>query len=124
VILHSPILRAEVKIGYALWRALGIAWRENERDNARNREKRIKKRGQNEFVLSFLERNKLLSALLLCNYFNTVVVSASLAYAVCKIYFAALGASNEVGGLLKLPNAGASFHLSRMRSFPLRNCHC
>ncbi len=54
---------------------------------------------------SVFSSDKLLRALLLCNYLNTVVVSASLAYAVSKVYFAALRASNKVGGLLKLPNA-------------------
>ena len=72
----------------------------------------------------FFARAKLLRALLLCNYLNTVVVSASLAYAVSKVYFAALRASNKVGGLLKLPNAGASLHLSGMRNLFLWYCHC
>ena len=53
-----------------------------------------------------------------------LVVAASTANAVCKDRLTALGALYDVGGLLKLPNAGTSFHLSRMRNLSLGNCHC
>ena len=48
----------------------------------------------------------------LCNNLLALVVAASLAYAVSKISLAALGALYKIGGSLKLPYAGASFHLS------------
>jgi len=59
----------------------------------------------------------------LCDNLNTLVVAASLAYTVSKIVLAALGALNEVGRSLELPNARASLHLSGMRNLSLRNCH-
>ena len=63
------------------------------------------------------------SVSVLSNNLNTLVVATSLAYAVCAVVFTALGALNDVGGVLQLPNAGTSLHLSGMRHFSLRNCH-
>ena len=64
------------------------------------------------------------SVSVLSNNLNTLVVATSLAYAVCAVVLTALGALNDVGGILQLPNAGTSLHLSCMRSFSLRYCHC
>lgn len=64
------------------------------------------------------------SVVLFSNNLCILVVTASLAYAVCKIVLAALGALYKVGGSFELPNARASFHLSRMRNLFLRYCHC
>ena len=41
----------------------------------------------------------------LSNDLNTLIVAASLAYAVCSVVLAALGAFYDVSGVLKLPNA-------------------
>ena len=67
---------------------------------------------------------ELFSVVALCNNLYSLVVTASLAYTVSKIYLAALRAGYEIGGCFKLPNAGASFHFSRMRNLFLRYCHC
>ena len=56
--------------------------------------------------------------------FNTLVVAAVVANAVCKDRLAALRALNDVCGCCKLPYVGTSLHLSRMRSFSLWYCHC
>ena len=67
---------------------------------------------------------RLLLRACLSNNLYTLVVAASLAYTVSKINLAALGALYEIGGSLKLPNAGTSFHFSRVRNFSLWYCHC
>ena len=67
---------------------------------------------------------ELLVVLLNGNNLYTLVVATSLANTVSKINLAALRALYKIGGSFKLPNAGASLHLSRMRNFSLRNCHC
>ena len=68
---------------------------------------------------------KLLCRLVLgCDNLNTLVEATSLAYTVSKIVLAALRALHEVGGVLELPNARTSLHLSRMRNLFLRYCHC
>ena len=62
----------------------------------------------------------------LCLYVKnlyTLVEATSLAYTVCTVELAALRALNDIGGVLKLPYAGASLHLSRMRCFSLWYCH-
>ena len=69
--------------------------------------------------------NKLLRSFgILCYDLYTLVIAASLAYAVCKIGLAALRALYKVSGSLELPYAGTSFHLSRMRNLSLWYCHC
>ena len=67
---------------------------------------------------------ELFSVVALCNNLYSLVVTASLAYTVSKIYLAALRAGYEIGGCFKLPNAGTSFHFSRMRNLFLWYCHC
>ena len=54
---------------------------------------------------------------------NALVETAGFANAVCAVVLTALGALNDVGGVFKSPNAGASLHLSRVRSFSLWYCH-
>ena len=72
----------------------------------------------------FASRRELLFSLLgLCDDLLTLVETTSLAHTVCKDRLAALGALYDVGGGLKLPNAGTSLHLSRMRNFSLWYCH-
>ena len=70
-----------------------------------------------------LFKRKLVCCLALGNDLNTLVETASLAYAISLVVLAALGALNKVGGGLKLPNARASLHLSRVRNFSLWYCH-
>ena len=53
----------------------------------------------------------------------TLVEATSLANTVCKNRLATVGALYNVGGGFKLPYAGASLHLSRVRCFSLRYCH-
>ena len=73
-------------------------------------------------MLRFL-LSELVSCLALGNDLNTLVVTASLAYAISLVVLATLGALNKVGGGLELPYAGASLHLSRVRNFSLWYCH-
>ncbi len=70
---------------------------------------------------SYVKLLRFLSSL--CNNLYTLVVAASLAYTVSKINLATLGALYKVGGSFKLPNAGTSFHFSRMRNLSLWYCH-
>ncbi len=56
-------------------------------------------------------------------YILAFVITASLANAVSKIVLAALRALNEICGGFQFPNAGTTFHFSRMRNLFLRNCH-
>ena len=73
----------------------------------------------------FASRRELLFSLLgLCDDLLTLVETTSLAHTVCKNGLATVGAIYDIGGGLKLPYAGTSLHLSRMRSFSLRYCHC
>ncbi len=67
--------------------------------------------------------DKLLCLFSFGNDFLTLVITASLAYAVCKNVLAALRALYDIGGGSQLPNAGTTLHLSRMRSFSLWYCH-
>ena len=71
-----------------------------------------KKTKDSAFRRAFCFAELVSSVVLLSNNLGILVVTASLAYAVCKIVLAALRALYKVGGRLKFPNAGASFHLS------------
>ena len=75
------------------------------------------------FVCYALLPKLLRSVSVLSNNLNTLVLATSLAYTVCAVVLTALGALNDVGGVLQLPNAGTSLHLSGMRHFSLRYCH-
>ena len=71
----------------------------------------------------FLGQKLLCLCLTLGDDLLTLVETTSLAYTVCEDGLAALRALYNVGGGLKLPYAGTSLHLSRVRCFSLRYCH-
>ena len=75
-------------------------------------------------ALFFSSQKLLCFALCLGDDLYSLVVAAVVANAVGEDSFAALGTLNDVSGCCKLPNAGTSLHLSRMRSFSLWYCHC
>ena len=66
---------------------------------------------------SFYNRRKLLLYDLL-----TVVETALLANAICKIILTAVGAFSHAGSV-ELPNAGAALISASLRCFSLRYCH-
>ena len=53
-----------------------------------------------------------------------IIVAASLANTESEVGLAALRTLNDIGRCLKLPYVRSSLHLSCMRCFSLRNCHC
>jgi len=82
-------------------------------------------RDENEYRLRFLFLlRKLLCRILNSNNLLVSVIAASLANTESKVVLAALRALYKVGRSIELPYARASLHLSCMRYFSLRNCHC
>ncbi len=77
-------------------------------------ENKEKKRKNGIFLTPFFTpcAKLLCISLVLSDDLLTLVITASLAHTVCKNGLAALRALYNVGGGFKLPNAGASLHLS------------
>ncbi len=68
--------------------------------------KKLKNKRESPYELSLLDSyNELFCVVVLSNNLNTLVITASTAYSVCSVEFAALRALYDVGGVFKLPNA-------------------